>query len=96
MRLQSPGYITMIGLLAVAGLVLSFSWLSLQVEFPHYEGDSVTPGTRLVPTEPYTGIAPAVSRFMWEIRGQDVALQSFVIFASVICCLAMLKEEVPE
>jgi len=96
MSAQSLGYLKIIGLLVVAGLVLSFSWLSLQVEFPHYEDDSVTPGTRLVPTEPYNGIAPAVSRFMWETRGQDIALQSFVIFASVICCLAMLKEEVPE
>lgn len=96
MSAQSLGYIKMLGLLAVAGLVLSFSWLSIQVEFPHYEGDPTTPGTQLVPTEPYKEIAPAVSRFMWEIRGLDIALQSFVIFASVICCLAMLKEEVPE
>ncbi len=80
-------------MLVVAGLALSFSWLSLQVEFPYHEGD---PGRQLVPTEPYKEIAPAVSRFMWETRGQDVALQSFVIFASVLCCLAMLKEEAPE
>ena len=96
MRAQNLRYETVIGLLVVAGLVLSFSWLSLQVEFPHYEDGTITAGTRLVSTEPYNGIAPAVSRFMWEIRGQDIALQSFVIFASVICCLAMLKEEVPE
>jgi hypothetical protein len=93
MKLQSIGYETVIGLLVVAGLALSFSWLSLQVEFPYHEAD---PGTQLVPSEPYKEIAPAVSRFMWETRGQDVALQSFVIFASVICCLAMLKEEVPD
>jgi hypothetical protein len=93
MNLQSLRYDTVIGLLVVAGLALSFTWISLQVEFPYHEGG---PGTQLVPTEPYKEIAPAVSRFMWESRGQDIALQSFVIFASVICCLAMLKEEVPE
>jgi len=96
MSAQSLGYIKMLGLLAVAGLVLSFCWLSLGVDFPYHEGGPAAPGTHLVPTEPYKEIAPAVSRFMWEIRGQDIALQSFVIFASVICCLAMLKEEVPE
>ena len=80
-------------MLVVAGLALSFTWISLTVEFPYHEDD---PGTQLVPPEPYKEIAPAVSRFMWESRGQDIALQSFVIFASVVCCLAMLKEEVPE
>ena len=93
MNLRSIRYDTVIGLLVVAGLALSFTWISLQVEFPYHEGG---PGTQLVPTEPYKEIAPAVSRFMWESRGQDIVLQSFVIFASVICCLAMLKEEVPE
>ena len=93
MNLENIGYTKAVGVLVVLGLALSFSWLSLQVEFPYHEAD---PGTQLVPAEPYKEIAPAVSRFMWETRGQDVALQSFVIFASVICCLAMLKEEVPE
>ncbi len=93
MNLESVGYTKAIGLLVVLGLALSFSWLSLQVEFPYHEAGS---GTQLVPAEPYNEIAPAVSRFMWEARGQDLALQSFVIFASVICCLAMLKEEVPD
>ena len=93
MRLESIGYNTVIGVLVVAGLAMSFTWVSLLVEFPYHESD---PETQLVPTEPYKEIAPSVSRFMWEIRGQDIALQSFVIFASVVCCLAMLKEEVPE
>jgi hypothetical protein len=93
MSSQIPDHIKVIGLLVVVGLALSFSWLSLEVEFPYHEGDV---GTQLVPAEPYNGIAPAVSRFMWETRGQDIVLQSFVIFASVICSLAMLKEEAPE
>ncbi len=83
-----------LGLLVIAGLILSFSWLSLEVEFPYHEGSPVGGGSTLVPTTPYRGIAPSVSRFMWETRGQDIALQSFVIFASLICCLAMLKEDV--
>lgn len=96
MSSRIQGYLKVVGLWVVAGLALSFTWLSIGVEFPYYESGSVVPGTQLVPTEPYKDIAPAVSRFMWETRGQDIALQSFVIFASVICCLAMLKEEVPE
>ncbi len=93
MNLENIGYARVVGVLVVLGLALSFSWLSLQVEFPYHSAD---PGTQLVPAEPYKEIAPAVSRFMWETRGQDIALQSFVIFASVVCCLAMLKEEVPD
>ncbi len=93
MNLKSIRYDTVIGLLVVAGLALSFTLVSLLVEFPYHEPG---PGTQLVPAEPYKEIAPSVSRFMWESRGQDIALQSFVIFASVMCCLAMLKEEAPE
>lgn len=96
MSSRSQYYIKRVGLIIVIELVLSFCWLSLGVNFPYHEGDPTAPGTQLVPTEPYKEIAPAVSRFMWETRGQDIALQSFVIFASVICCLAMLKEEVFE
>ena len=43
MRLQSIGYETVIGLLVVAGLTLSFTWISLTVEFPYHEDD---PGKR--------------------------------------------------
>jgi hypothetical protein len=96
MSSRSQDYVRTLGLLVVVELALSFAWLALQVEFPYHEGGPAAPGTQLVPTEPYKEIAPAVSRFMWETRGQDIALQSFVIFASVICCLAMLKEEVLE
>ena len=96
MSSQSQDFINIIGLLVVVGLVLSFSWLSIQEEFPFHEDVPGAPDAQLVPDEPYKEIAPAVSRFMWETRGQDIALQAFVIFASVICCLAMLKEEVLE
>jgi hypothetical protein len=82
-----------IGLLVAVGVLLALTYVSLNVVFPYHKLGSEGYGSPLVPTTPYQDVAPTVSRFMWETRGLDVALQGFVIFASVICCLAMLKED---
>jgi hypothetical protein len=91
--MSSRGASLAIGLIIAVGILISLTFVSLNVSFPFHEIGAEGHGSQLVPIEPYKDIAPSVSRFMWETRGQDVALQSFVIFASVICCLAMLKED---
>ena len=34
-----------------------------------------------------------VSSFLWEYRGFDLLTQALLLFATAMCCLAMLREE---
>ena len=71
--------------------LMVFSWLSVGADFPVFEFTSDTLDRQLVPVEPYDDIASLVSRFLWDNRALDLTGQAFVIVASVVCCLALLK-----
>lgn len=71
--------------------MLMFSWLSVGADFPVFEFTSDTLNRQLVPVEPYDDIASLASRFLWDNRALDLTGQAFVIVASVVCCLALLK-----
>jgi len=71
--------------------MLMFSWLSVGADFPVFEFTSDTLDRQLVPVEPYDDIASLASRFLWDNRALDLTGQAFVIVASVVCCLALLK-----
>lgn len=71
--------------------MLMFSWLSVGSDFPVFEFTSDTLNRQLVPVEPYDDIASLASRFLWDNRALDLTGQAFVIVASVVCCLALLK-----
>jgi len=71
--------------------LLVFSWLSVGVDFPVFEFVPETLRRQLVPVEPYDNIAGLSSRFLWDNRALDLTGQAFVIVASVVCCLALLK-----
>ena len=73
--------------------LLVFSWLSVGSDFPVFEFTSDALHRQLVPVEPYNDIASLVSRFLWDNRALDLTGQAFVIVASVVCCLALLKLE---
>jgi hypothetical protein len=60
-------------------------------DFPIFEFTSDHLDRPLVPAEPYNDIAGLVSRFLWDNRALDLTGQAFVIVASVVCCLALLK-----
>jgi len=83
-------------LLVVIVALFIFSWLIFEVNFPVFEAASSMLSTRLIPLEPFNGIAVRVSRFLWEHRALDLTGQAFVIVAAVICCLALLKPEEAE
>ena len=71
--------------------LLVFSWLSVGADFPVFEFTSDTLRRQLVPLEPYDDIATLASRFLWDNRALDLTVQAFVIVASVVCCLTLLK-----
>ena len=73
--------------------LLVFSWLSVGSDFPVFEFTSENLRRQLVPTDPYDDIASLSSRFLWDNRALDLTGQAFVIVASVVCCLALLKLE---
>jgi hypothetical protein len=65
--------------------------LTREIEFPFQEyASSVLETLSIVPAT-YDDITTAVSQFLWQNRGLDIISQSFVVFAAVICCIAMLK-----
>lgn len=90
---KTARYGTVAALFAIVSLLLVFSWLTLEVDFPAFEYVSGGLVRRMVPAEPYTDIAGSAVRFLWEYRALDLNIQAFVIVAAVICCLAMLKRE---
>jgi hypothetical protein len=84
---------TIAALFSIVFLLLFFSWLTLEVDFPAFEYVSDGLARHMVPAEPYADISGAVARFLWEYRAIDLNNQAFVIVAAVICCLAMIKME---
>ena len=90
---KTARYGTVAALFAIVSLLLVFSWLTLEVDFPAFEYVSEGLVRRIVPAEPFTDIAGSAARFLWDYRALDLNSQAFVIVAAVICCLAMLKSE---
>lgn len=86
-------YGTLAAMVAIVSLLLVFSWLTAEVNFPAFQYVSGDLHRQLVPSTPYDDIAGRVSRFLWEHRALDLNSQAFVIVAAVICCLALLKRE---
>lgn len=70
-----------------AALFASLMYVLLSTLFPvaHF-----IPG-QLTHTEPFDEIGKNVSGFLWENRGLDLLIESLLLFATAVCCLAMLK-----
>ncbi len=78
-----------ISIIAVELMVVSV--LSFSFKFPYMEYASSAIQSLSVDAGSYDGIVEAVSQFLWQARGMDLIIQSFVILAAVICTIAMLK-----
>lgn len=87
---------TTLSVIVIILLMLVMSWITVDENFPAFQ--YVEPGVRgnLVPSEPFNGIAEGVARFLWDHRALDLNSQAFVIVATIICSLAMLKAEEAE
>lgn len=70
-------------------MFLSFFVIVVNEPFP---ANSFRHG-ELVPLRPPGGVGPAVSGFLWGYRGFDLLMQALLLFATAMCCLAMLREE---
>lgn len=76
---------------AVLCTLMLFSWLSLETAFPVFQYTTPRFLNQLIGVEALGEIAKSVSKFLWEHRGLDLLMQAFVIVATVMCCMAMLK-----
>ena len=82
---------TQLAISVIAVEVLVTTVLALNLEFPYMEYASSALETFSVNVGSYDDITTAVSQFLWQVRGMDLIIQSFVILAAVICTIAMLK-----
>ena len=80
-------------LLVIIVTLFLFSWLTIEVSYPAFEFASDLLPRQLIPAEPFNEIAGRVSRFLWENRALDLTGQAFIIVATIICCMALLKPE---
>ena len=80
-----------VALSLIAVEILIGVWLVTDLSFPFHRYMSSALETLLIIPESYEDITLGVSRFLWQYRGMDLFSQSFVIFAAIICCIAMLK-----
>jgi len=82
---------TQLAISVIAVEILITAAIGLDIEFPYMEYASNALESISVSVGSYDGIVVAVSQFLWQARGMDLIIQSFVILAAVICTIAMLK-----
>jgi len=80
---------TIAGLAVSVLLLFSFLYVVSSTPFPY--GSYVNP--KLAPIRPAEDLGWKMSSFLWGYRGLDLFMQTLVLFATAISCLALLREE---
>jgi hypothetical protein len=80
--------------LSITGILLCFTYFPIDLGL-HSITPSIIP-IQLTPLSSFDELPTVVSTFLWGNRSIDLIGQAFVILASVICCLTLLKTEVEE
>jgi len=80
---------TIVGLMVCVLLLFSLLYVISTNPFPY--GSYVNP--RLAPIRPAEDLGWRMSSFLWDYRGLDLFMQTLVLFATAISCLALLREE---
>lgn len=74
----------------VAGLLfLTLLYVVSSNPFPHAQYLS----RELLSTRQAEDLGGEMSGFLWDFRGLDLMMQSLILFATAISCLALLREE---
>jgi NADH:ubiquinone oxidoreductase subunit 6 (subunit J) len=82
---------TQLALAVIAIEIMVTSSLGFRLDFPYMEYASSAFESFSISAGSYDDITAAVSQFLWQVRGMDLIIQSFVILTAVICTIAMLK-----
>jgi multisubunit Na+/H+ antiporter MnhB subunit len=86
---ENGGAVKVAGIAIAVLLFLSFLYLVSSTPFPHASYRS----RELLPTEPADALGVEMSSFLWNFRGLDLVIQTLILFATAISCLALLREE---
>jgi len=82
---------TQLAICVIAAEVMVTGAMGLRLEFPYMKYASSAVDSFAISFGSYDDITTAVSQFLWQVRGMDLIIQSFVILTAVICTIAMLK-----
>jgi multisubunit Na+/H+ antiporter MnhB subunit len=83
------GAVKIVSLVFTALLFLSLIFVVFSTPFPHAKYRS----RELLPIEPADALGGEMSNFLWNFRGFDLMMQTLILFATAISCLALLREE---
>ena len=86
---EKGGAVKVAGLVVAALLFLCLIYVVSSTSFPHASYRS----RELLPTEPSDALGSEMSGFLWNFRGLDLVMQTLILFATAISCLALLREE---
>ena len=86
---ENDGAVKVAGVAIAAFLFLSLIYLVSSTPFPHASYRS----RELLPIEPANALGSEMSTFLWDFRGLDLLIQTLILFATAISCLALLREE---
>ena len=76
-------------LLVMGLLFLSLLYVVSTDPFPHAQYLS----RELLSTRDADALGGEMSNFLWNFRGLDLMMQTLILFATAISCLALLREE---
>ena len=86
---ESISKVKIAGLLVTGLLFLSLLYVVLTTPFPHASYLS----RELLSTRQGGELGGEMSNFLWNFRGLDLIMQTLILFATAISCLALLREE---
>ena len=86
---ENGGSVKLASIAVTALLFFSFLYVITSTPFPHTTYRS----TRPLHIEPTDALGREMSGFLWDFRGLDLIMQTLVLFATAISCLALLREE---
>jgi hypothetical protein len=86
---EKSDFIKVASIIITALLFISFLYVITNTPFPH----AVYRSRELLPTQTPDALGGEMSNYLWNFRGLDLLMQTLVLFATAISCLALLKEE---
>ncbi len=87
--MRTTAAVKIAGLIVAACLFLSLLYVVSTTPFPHASYLS----RELLSTQPADELGGEMSNFLWNFRGLDLIMQTLILFATAISCLALLREE---
>ncbi|MDP2900365.1 MAG: hypothetical protein Q8O47_05300 [Candidatus Bathyarchaeota archaeon] len=86
---ENNGAVKVASLFVTGLLFLSLLYVVSTTPFPH----AFYRSRELLPIEPADTLGGEMSNFLWNFRGLDLIMQTLILFATAISCLALLREE---